>query len=72
MRENNITGKQKLVNLAKSILQVADQTKEKQIGTSKETYEPMYGKSIQLFLPSETIEELKQTLNELSEVEDEN
>lgn len=54
MREDNLT---------------ADQTKEKQIGTSKETYEPVYGKSIQLFLPNESIEELKHTLNELSEVE---
>ena len=70
MREDNITGQQKLVNLAKSILHVADQTKEKQIGTSKETYEPMYGKSIQLFLPNEAIEELKKILNELSEAEE--
>lgn len=69
MREDNLTAEQKLINLAKSILQIADQTKEKQIGTSKETYEPMYGKSIQLFLPNESIEELKHTLNELSEVE---
>ena len=67
MREDNMTAEQKLINLAKSILQIADQTKEKEIGTSGE---PMRGKSIQLFLFNETIEELKQTLNELSGVEE--
>ena len=68
--EGTFIGEQKLINLLKNIVKTADETTETQIGISKKTYDPIYGKSIRMLLPTETIEEMRKTLEELSEVEE--
>lgn len=70
IEQGNFTGEQKLMNLLKSIVKISDETEEIQIGRSRKTYEPIYGKSIKILLPNETIEEMRRTLKELSEVEE--
>lgn len=56
IEQGNFTGEQKLMNLLKNIIKISDKTKEIQIGRSRETYEPIYGKSIKMLLPGEKIE----------------
>lgn len=70
IEQGNFTGEQKLMNLLKSIVKISDETKEIQIGRSRKTYEPIYGKPIKMLLPNETIEEMRRTLKELSEVDE--
>lgn len=62
--KENFVGQDKFVNLCRSIVKTADKEKEKQIGRSSKTYDPIYGKAVTIVIPTETLEEMRREISE--------
>lgn len=65
----NFVGQDKFVNLCRSIVKTADKEKEKQIGRSAKTYEPIYGKAVTIVIPTKTLEEMRREIKEYEKMQ---